>query len=147
MQERCKAEGGSRTGLRTSHAQPFTKSFPPQATRFFEPFHYFPACALCFALPQPPVPVSVLNEFSPFGCALRLALPLMQLLFTCPQSARGVCGRLPRHVQRVADVGEVLEEFARGECEVREGDYGVCGAVREGLEGLFDEWEELFDCV
>jgi hypothetical protein len=26
-------------------------------------------------------------------------------------------------------------------------DYGVCRAVWEGLEGLFDEGEELFDCV
>ena len=49
-------------------------------------------------------------------------------------------------MQCVANVGEVLQEFAGGKCEVRERDYGIGGAVWEGLEGLFDEGEEFFDC-
>lgn len=50
-------------------------------------------------------------------------------------------------MQCVADVGEMLEELAGRECEVGQRDYGVCGAVREGLEGLFNEGKKLFDCV
>ena len=80
----------------------------------------------------------MLNVVLAFFGLVGFALPVLELLGAHFQSPRSSRRGLPRHVQGVADVCQMLQELTIGVCEVGYGDEWLCRWVGKQLQGGLD---------
>jgi hypothetical protein len=143
----CTRSATTSARLQRGHKLP-----PPPLARRLKPTHNIAAHAASLALAQTAIPLAALQVAAPFVGGVLLAVPLGQLVLDGAQAARGGERGLARHVQRVGQQRQRVDQLVRGVGQrderverrvrrVRDRGQRVRDQRDDGLDELWGEWE------